>query len=48
VLGKSMWVQLILRSGFPQSRLVDLNFTTGAGPDTYWAFLQQKPAGVGA
>jgi SAM-dependent methyltransferase len=44
VLGKSMWVELIRRIGFPQTRILDLNFQTGAGPDTYWAFIQQKPA----
>jgi len=43
VLGRSMWIQLILRTGFPQTETLDLNFTTGAGPDTYWAFLQRKP-----
>jgi SAM-dependent methyltransferase len=42
VLGKSMWGELIIRSGFPQSRCVDLNFDVPAGPDTYWAFIQQK------
>ena len=44
VLGKSMWLELIRRAGFPGSGVVDLNFQTGAGPDTYWAFAQQKPA----
>lgn len=44
VLGKSMWIELIRRSGFPDSFLFDLNFTVPAGPDTYWAFIQQKPA----
>ena len=44
VLGKSMWLELIRRTGFPQARVLDLNFTVAAGPDTYWAFLQQKPA----
>jgi SAM-dependent methyltransferase len=43
VLGKSMWVELIRRTGFPQTRVLDLNFQTGAGADTYWAFIQQKP-----
>jgi SAM-dependent methyltransferase len=42
VLGKSMWLELIRRTGFPATRVFDLNFMTGAGPDTYWAFLQQK------
>lgn len=44
VLGKSMWLELIRRTGFPQVRVLDLNFTVQAGPDTYWAFIQQKPA----
>jgi SAM-dependent methyltransferase len=44
VLGKSMWVSLIQRAGFPEVRIRDLNFTTGLGPDTYWAFMQRKPA----
>ena len=43
VLGKSMWLELIRRCGFPQTVVLDLNFEVAAGPDTYWAFLQQKP-----
>ncbi|CAN7361449.1 class I SAM-dependent methyltransferase [Phenylobacterium sp. LjRoot219] len=42
VLGKSMWLELIRRVGFPLSRVLDLNFTTPAGPDSYWGFIQQK------
>jgi SAM-dependent methyltransferase len=42
VLGRSMWLDLIRRVGFPGSRVMDLGFQTGAGPDTYWAFMQQK------
>jgi ubiquinone/menaquinone biosynthesis C-methylase UbiE len=42
VLGKSMWLELIRRVGFPEVHMMDLNFTTGAGPDTYWAFVQRK------
>jgi len=42
VLGKSMWLELIRRLGFAQSQVLDLNFQTGMGPDTYWAFIQQK------
>jgi ubiquinone/menaquinone biosynthesis C-methylase UbiE len=42
VLGKSMWIELIRRTGFPQTQVLDLNFQTGAGPDTYWAFVQRK------
>jgi len=44
VLGKSMWISLIRRAGFPEVRIRDLNFTTNLGPDTYWAFMQRKPA----
>lgn len=43
VLGKSMWQELIRRTGFPETRQVDINFPTGRGPDTYWAFMQKKP-----
>lgn len=43
VLGQSMWVQLIQRVGFPKINFTDLKFTTGMGPDVYWAFTQQKP-----
>ena len=42
VLGKSMWLDLIRRTGFPATRVLDFDFQTGAGPDTYWAFIQQK------
>lgn len=44
VLGKSMWVELIGRSGFPQTRIMDLKFEVMAGPDVYWAFMQHKRA----
>lgn len=44
VLPKSMWIELIRRAGFAEPSAVDLNFTTGAGPDTYWAFVTKKPA----
>jgi ubiquinone/menaquinone biosynthesis C-methylase UbiE len=44
VLGKSMWIELLQRVGFPELRVRDLNFSTGAGPDTYWAFMQRKAA----
>jgi SAM-dependent methyltransferase len=42
VLGKSMWLDLIRRTGFPEARVMDLNFQTGAGPDTYWAFMMRR------
>ncbi|MDB5417418.1 MAG: Methyltransferase type 11 [Phenylobacterium sp.] len=44
VLGRSMWMELIRRTGFPEINAVDINFPTGAGPDTYWAFMMRKPA----
>lgn len=43
VLGKSMWLELIRRTGFETLGQVDINFPTGLGPDTYWAFVQKKP-----
>lgn len=43
VLGKSMWADLIKRSGFELLDIVDINFKVTAGPDTYWAFTQRKP-----
>lgn len=44
VLGKSMWLELIRRVGFGPTTGIDIGFTTGMGPDTYWAFIQRKPA----
>jgi ubiquinone/menaquinone biosynthesis C-methylase UbiE len=44
VLGKSMWVELIRRVGFGATTALDINFKVGLGPDTYWAFIQQRPA----
>ncbi|MDB5441678.1 MAG: Methyltransferase type 11 [Phenylobacterium sp.] len=44
VLGKSMWMELIRRTGFPEIIALDIHFPTGAGPDTYWAFMMRKPA----
>jgi len=44
VLGKSAWLQLIGRLGFADIKALDLSFQVHAGPDTYWAFLQHKPA----
>jgi ubiquinone/menaquinone biosynthesis C-methylase UbiE len=43
VLGKSMWIELIRRTGFAEIAAADLNFSTGVGPDTYWAFITKKP-----
>lgn len=42
VFGKSMLGSLIERSGFKVIDVADINFSVPAGPDTYWAFLQQK------
>jgi len=42
VLGKSMLADLILRCGFRIEEVLDIGFTVAAGPDTYWAFTQQK------
>jgi len=41
-LGKSMWAGLIKRTGFKMLDVVDISFKVPAGPDTYWAFIQQK------
>jgi SAM-dependent methyltransferase len=45
VLGKSMWSELIRRAGFMDIVAADINFRSGMGPDTYWAFIQTKPVG---
>ena len=42
VLGKSMWAELIMRSGFNILNIMDINFSVMAGPDLYWGFIQQK------
>jgi SAM-dependent methyltransferase len=42
VLGKSMMASLIDRSGFRIAEVLDITFTVPAGPDTYWAFIQQR------
>ena len=43
VLGKSMWIELIKRTGLTVLDAIDLSFEVPAGPDIYWAFIQQKP-----
>ncbi|MFQ3679238.1 MAG: class I SAM-dependent methyltransferase [Pseudanabaenaceae cyanobacterium] len=43
VLGQSMWVQLITRSGFVVRDMFDIGFQVPAGPDVYWAMVGQKP-----
>jgi SAM-dependent methyltransferase len=45
VLGKTMWLSLLQRAGFLVKDTLDINFTVTAGPDTYWAFVAQRPAG---
>jgi SAM-dependent methyltransferase len=42
VLGKSMWIELIKRSGFTVLDAIDLSFEVPTGPDIYWVFIQQK------
>jgi SAM-dependent methyltransferase len=42
VLGKSMMASLIERSGFRIADILDITFSVPAGPDLYWAFIQQK------
>jgi len=42
VLGKSMWIELIKRTGFIVHDVLDISFQVPAGPDTYWAFIQEK------
>jgi SAM-dependent methyltransferase len=39
VLGKSMWHQLMSRSGFDILDELDISFATPLGPDSYWAFV---------
>lgn len=42
VMGKSMWYELMRRTGFRVLDVVDISFEVKLGPDLYWAFLQQK------
>jgi len=42
VFGKTMWASLMNRAGFVLQEAVDVSFTVGAGPDTYWSFILQK------
>ena len=42
VLGKTMLASLIERAGFRIRDVLDITFRVPAGPDMYWAFLQQK------
>lgn len=43
VLCKSMWGELIKRTGFQILEVIDISFVDHPGPDVYWAFIQQKP-----
>jgi ubiquinone/menaquinone biosynthesis C-methylase UbiE len=43
VLGKSMWSELIKRVGFKLLKVLEINFETPMGRDTYYTFIQQKP-----
>ncbi|MHC4269730.1 MAG: methyltransferase domain-containing protein [Planctomycetota bacterium] len=43
VLGKSMWVELIERSGFKILNFADIPVELKMGTDHYLAFIQQKP-----
>jgi SAM-dependent methyltransferase len=42
VLGKSMWIELLTRSGFQVVDVTDIQFTVPAGPDVYWAFIGRR------
>ncbi len=43
VLGKSMWVNLIERSGFNILDVMNIPIQLKDGTDIYWSFIQQKP-----
>ena len=43
VLNKSMWEELIRRTGFDILVINNIEFEVVAGADIYWAFTQQKP-----
>lgn len=42
VLGKSMWIDLLNRSGLALLEALDIKFQVPAGPDMYWAILTKK------
>jgi len=42
VLGKTMLANLLDRTGFHMREVLDITFRVPAGPDMYWAFIQQK------
>lgn len=43
VLGKSMWAELIKRTGFQLQKVIDLSFEVPAGLDIYWAYILKRP-----
>jgi len=42
VLGKSMWAELLMRSGFQLVDVTEIRLTVMCGADEYWAFLGKK------
>ncbi|MGB3507840.1 MAG: class I SAM-dependent methyltransferase [Microcoleaceae cyanobacterium] len=46
VLGKSMWLDLIQRTGFKILQVLDIKFDVAAGPDIYWAMIQRKSSSI--
>jgi SAM-dependent methyltransferase len=44
VLGKSMWLALMYRSGFADIDQFDIGFNVPVGPDQYWGFILRRPA----
>ncbi len=42
VLGRSMWVNLISRSGFTVDASSEIGLTFPAGPDVYWPFVARR------
>ena len=43
VLSKSMWEELIRRTGFDILVVNNIEFEVVAGTDLYWSFIEQKP-----
>jgi SAM-dependent methyltransferase len=46
VLGESMWLELMKRTGFTIRQTWRIDLRVVAGPDYYWGFLVQKPASM--
>lgn len=42
VLGHTMWLSLLARSGFDVREAIEFNLNTVAGKDKYWSFLCKK------